>query len=280
MKWYSLHLFYYDKQDIFISECVYRVLNNYDEHHYFFIRYWEGGPHIRLRIKSNNYNHILYIAKSIRTYMSRNPSKIKIDKKRYISNMMELYHKECRDDYNFKLYSNNTVIFQKYIPETKKYLGKEGVSIAENEFIYSSRLALKFIQSNVKKSQKCIISSVYAKQLLDCFYSSNSEKLKFLKNYLDFWENFEGDSLNDYFKSLFVPSNIVNNLENILNQCNNKKIHANYLKDINKQYSYVPYAYKIFLFNFIHLFNNRLGLVPKDEMLIANITRKYYEKIY
>ena len=56
--WVSLHLFYHDNPMPLLVECVQPMIKELYARHllqrFFFIRYWQGGPHIRLRLLPSN----------------------------------------------------------------------------------------------------------------------------------------------------------------------------------------------------------------------------------
>lgn len=56
-EWASFHIFYGGQTDALITGAIHPVvkdlLDNGDINAYFFIRYWNGGPHVRLRLRVN-----------------------------------------------------------------------------------------------------------------------------------------------------------------------------------------------------------------------------------
>ncbi|MDA6131158.1 hypothetical protein OSK38_27810, partial [Escherichia coli] len=52
--WKAYHVFYHGNLDILIQQCIKpitkKLLSEGIAEKFFFIRYWEGGPHIRLRV--------------------------------------------------------------------------------------------------------------------------------------------------------------------------------------------------------------------------------------
>jgi len=99
---------------------------------FFFIRYWEKGPHIRLRFFGDperlEGSVKPLIDQRINDYLARNPSK-RFD----------------QDDPRPELYPNDTVQYIDYEPETERYGGPVGITIGERQFEASSRAVLSAI---------------------------------------------------------------------------------------------------------------------------------------
>src|SRR5689334_7949597 len=88
---------------------------------YFFIRYWENGPHIRLRVLPNCNADQIEIINQIESYSST-----------YFNGLKE-------KDLNY------SIEFNEYIKESGRYGGKEGILIAEKHFKDSSETVIKIL---------------------------------------------------------------------------------------------------------------------------------------
>lgn len=126
--WLSAHLFYAGDLHHLLRHLVIPLLQS-TGYPAFFIRYWEGGPHIRLRL------HIpgtaIAEAKELlndtsRTYFASYPS--------------------SRDDAVYKsgsLLPNNTLQFMAYEPEINRYGNFQSMQWAEQQFVASSDYILE-----------------------------------------------------------------------------------------------------------------------------------------
>ena len=144
--WLSSHLFYEGSLDIFLVKAVLPVVDNLFREglasQFFFIRYWEGGQHIRLRVKGEAEKFISDIKPQIEAhfgkYYEEHPSSR--------SKLIQLSENSKQRHF----FPNNSVQFIEYQPEIKRYGGIKGVDIAENQFEASSKVVLALMKDNDK----------------------------------------------------------------------------------------------------------------------------------
>lgn len=107
---------------------------------YFFIRYWERGPHIRLRFKGDT--DVLEktvkprLAEFFEAYMREHPSQ----------RQTPAWEASLPD--GDRWYPNNTVQWIEYEPEIERYGGDVGILIAERHFQDSSATILQLMQES------------------------------------------------------------------------------------------------------------------------------------
>ncbi|MCY0971130.1 thiopeptide-type bacteriocin biosynthesis protein [Chryseobacterium wangxinyae] len=290
-KWISAHI-YYNELDVIIRESLTTLLN--DEgfsvltEKYFFIRYWDRGAHIRLRVLVRNENeHSVseLINNHFNTFFRKVPS---LDFNRYPT-----------------FFPNNSIQYIQYIPELKRYGGETGILIAENHFYDSSQFVIKLQQPRSKgkiginvddkmslairgnlmmiKSMKMkkpdennfvfrLSSNLFWKEKLEEFipkdqlehkleldYKKNSEQLKKLYRYVVDLEIDGSDKLFNEF---------CNALENTrLEICNN----ISTISSVSRQDLYASY---------LHMFNNRIGLRNHEEYYLYSMIKKTYDEVY
>ncbi|MBI1767318.1 MAG: hypothetical protein HYR67_02960 [Bacteroidetes bacterium] len=136
--WMSAYLYYNEPWDMFLLSAVLPIVEQYNSlnliNRFFFIRYWERGPHIRLRlkltgrlnrekIKSNLIEHFT-------GYYNSNPS---------IRN-----ERPVQSDWRL----NNSIYFIDYEPEYERYGGSFGLEKSEEQFELSSKTILKIFEDN------------------------------------------------------------------------------------------------------------------------------------
>ncbi len=101
---------------------------------YFFIRYWERGPHIRLRLKKEAEIDEAIITKAVHEEISnfilKNPSKLFL--------MPEMEEKKVAESWR----NNNQIYVEEYQPEVSRYGGLNGLALAELQFFASSQMVL------------------------------------------------------------------------------------------------------------------------------------------
>lgn len=105
---------------------------------YFFIRYWEKGPHIRLRffgdLERMEQELKPELEQHFQHYLQQHPS----DRFEPLESLPE----------GFELYPNNSIQFIDYEPETERYGGEKALMIAEKHFQDSSDAVLAIIQES------------------------------------------------------------------------------------------------------------------------------------
>ncbi len=136
--WLAAHLYYNEPWEEFLTKAVEPYISSVMRagvaDRYFFVRYWDRGPHIRLRFKGEtSVIEQLFrpnLLEHFENYFEDRPSKR--TNPNYPVNFPE----------EFKWLPNNSVHFFNYEPEFERYGGNIGVQIAEEHFQLSSDLAL------------------------------------------------------------------------------------------------------------------------------------------
>ena len=143
-KWLAVHLFYNEPWEEFLAKAVKPYVDTLVQTgiaaQFFFIRYWERGPHIRLRIKGekNIIDNIVQpnIEEHFQVYFESKPT-TRTDPS-YPRNFPEHY----------KWYPNNSIQFIPYEREVDRFGGQVGMSLAERQFQLSSETVLRNIKHN------------------------------------------------------------------------------------------------------------------------------------
>ena len=142
--WLAAYLYYNEPWEVFLVDAVEpfvkEVMDNKWAEQYFFIRYWEKGPHIRLRFLGDK--DVLEkevkpaLIKHFETYFKQHPSE------RQDPNWLE----DAEPEYAW--YPNNTVQFIEYEPETDRYGGPHGLIVSEKQFQHSSNAIISIIKES------------------------------------------------------------------------------------------------------------------------------------
>ncbi len=304
--WLSLHLFYgtyYDDLLIKVIEPLKNDLLAQDKiEGYFFIRYYEKGPHLRLRLLLKNHTDRISVkeevVRKIQPFMQEFPS---------IRNTA--FEQEG-------FFPNNSIEEIEYEPEIIRYGGEETITIAEQQFQICSDLVIALIKHYDGLTYNKMMG-VSIKLYLAFAYGHGMSREKavfFFHQYFQNWITIHYINLapdlrlgkrelleNEYVNSFALQSdgliNIANTLWNALisnmvfeeqwlndwiDGC--KRIQAQ-LKEIDSRNKIVPdpmYDYmnlqgfsanenniaKIWM-SYIHMLNNRLGMRNEDESLVA-----------
>lgn len=142
----AVYLYYNEPWESFLSEAVLpyvkTTLQTGIATHYFFIRYWERGPHIRLRFfgEPQHLQNVLRpnLVEHFQSYFQSKPSERKGPS----------YAADVPD--NIRWVPNNSLELVDYQPELDRYGGSTGVAIAERQFFASSQIILNTINAQAK----------------------------------------------------------------------------------------------------------------------------------
>lgn len=295
--WVSVHLFYTHHNHILkngIYPFILDLRKKNEIKRYFFIRYFEKGPHIRLRLLIN----------------PDKKEKIKLS----INNYFQSFFRKYPSTRNFEgknYFPNNTIQYIKYSPEIKRYGGKLAIKIAEKHFEDSSDIVLKLMQ-NYKKWDISIAQGK-AIQLYTIFFKAinlSQETIYYMlikMNHSKLFRNrakiiAQTGNLDRLFTCLFEKNknNIVNNLINIHNIMKNgyikeffwisdfynsiqktekNLIDIGYSKQFKNIINKVEIQKASIYLSYLHMLNNRLGLSNHDEAYLNFIIYKLFFEI-
>lgn len=142
--WLSAHLFYTEPRELLLINAVKpfveQALNKGIAELFFYIRYYEQGPHIRLRLKGED--RVLQqtlkpeLERFFYKYFNDVPSQ-RTDPQQ----SQEIFGSN-------KLFPNNSIQFIAYEQEVDRYGGPIGISIAEKQFQLSSQTVLNIIDES------------------------------------------------------------------------------------------------------------------------------------
>jgi len=245
---------------------------------FFFIRYFEDGPHIRLRINFQN-THFL------------NTSKREIIQR--LLNYLEL------KDASYQSISAPRILKTKYNPEFERYGGANGIAIAEQIFHFSSVHILKSIKSNshwsYSKAMYLALSMNYimiseliidSNELCDFYqfsfnrwfprayynhrtgiYDNDIKKGK-IRTYMDLFNRSKVwilPLLNNLSKgkSMQLPYSVFRE------QIRSVKLSIDIFKEEMLENSKAKYGLHSIYDSYCHMTNNRLGIRNADESMIT-----------
>ncbi len=191
-EWYSLHIFYYETAwfDDLLTGLSEHLKESEQIEDWFFIRYWSGGPHIRLRLLLNNPSSKCMVHNEIYDYCSsfwkQHPTKTAIDKEKYYS-----FYKQDEDYRNeMPLMESQTIEEISYIPELERYGGEAVMDIQEAVFHASSLLAIELIKKADNKYQLKYLISAAAIGYLASKLVKMSERFFVMNAYAyEYWES-------------------------------------------------------------------------------------------
>ncbi|NUR60157.1 MAG: hypothetical protein HOV87_16065 [Catenulispora sp.] len=160
--WVSAHLFHYGDLDALIAGVVGPVVEQLTQSgavdRYFFLRYWEGGQHIRLRMRVTELEQQAMVRDLVqaraRTYFAANPSAAPISQHDYEAFAARAARGERRQDHDARLRAGDAAEFIVYRPEYSAFGDAECVSAVEEHFTDSSRLALEIVSAGASRNRR------------------------------------------------------------------------------------------------------------------------------
>jgi thiopeptide-type bacteriocin biosynthesis protein len=145
--WTSWHAFHHgdvDEVDRFLIEAVGPAMAQRPADSHvpggFFLRYWDGGPHIRLRLRDLDAASEEAVTASLAAWLREHPPKRHSDR-------IEHYARHGLDATGRAWHVHGEVIRSTYDPECDRYGGPSAMRPAEDLFEQSSRLAIATLKS-------------------------------------------------------------------------------------------------------------------------------------
>lgn len=151
--WVSLHAFHQDGTDLLLTTAVDGLVRELDGSldGFFFLRYWEGGPHLRLRLLPRDPADAGMIGERATTvleeHLTAHPPEATWDRERYALLAQEFARREGLAGYDHRLRPAGQVEAVAYRPEYTTFGGPQAVAAVERHFTDSSRLALAILRA-------------------------------------------------------------------------------------------------------------------------------------
>ncbi|HTI27852.1 MAG TPA: lantibiotic dehydratase C-terminal domain-containing protein [Kutzneria sp.] len=142
-RWISAHLCYQGDQDLMLTRVVAPLSGEL-----FFLRHWEGGPHVRLRVRADSHqaDHVRsVISQSAEAFFRDRPSADTMSAEEYAEIAPRLAAAEQLPTFEPVLRPNNSVHFVDYRPDTARYGSGPALAAVEQHLMSASELALDLI---------------------------------------------------------------------------------------------------------------------------------------
>ncbi|MGH3693813.1 MAG: thiopeptide-type bacteriocin biosynthesis protein [Pseudomonas sp.] len=157
-RWVSAHLYYHGALDDLLRCAIDPLVDELAEggltDGFFFIRYWQGGPHLRLRVRLRDQADAQPVEKMIEAgtgrFFARCPSQTLMCSEDY----QRIAERRSRHEFGQRgtmiepLQPNNSLRYVPYAPEEDRLGGPAGVAAFEPHFMDSSVLALELIDAD------------------------------------------------------------------------------------------------------------------------------------
>jgi hypothetical protein len=153
-RWLSAHLYYHDRLDPLLTEMVAPLVRELSGAglvgRCFFLRYWDGGPHLRLRLRLRTTPGARAQVKAQlvdrhAVFTRAHPAPERLDPVSYRRRASRLARWEGLAGFAPEPYPNNSLAFVAYRPEHHRYGRGRNLAAVERHFAESSRIALDLI---------------------------------------------------------------------------------------------------------------------------------------
>lgn len=214
-RWISMHIFYAAPPNHLLLEGVAPLVEELRHRELisrsFFIRYWQEGSHIRLRLlpaPGVTPDAIAAIAEpAIADFLRRRPALYRYDDESYqpfykamfVGEYGEAKWWETYPDGRMPFRPNNSFHYIAYEPEYHRYGGRAGVELAEWHFEVSSNIVLRIMrETNVHVRPILLGQSVrLTLPFLYGFIEQDEQLVGFLGRYMQYWQQSFHKELSD-----------------------------------------------------------------------------------
>ncbi len=303
--WASIHIFLSDpaKNEAFLVDYLPSFARDLVKagraKYWFFMRYWEGGPHIRFRFLTSSRQEEQAVVELIRNNISVWKAKVALDKESYYAN--HTFDGSSIPVEELPWYPDGSVEAIQYQPEIHRYGGAYAITANEKLFSLSSSLALvltKATQKNPAKRYSLALSMMLASL---CAYRYELKTIiDFFSAYAGYWQQYSEQTkrlaateLSEPFvepahvamiKSIILrakanektnePQSIWSHgVQSFVTELSKLQLNGQLCSPMDGQVVVSAPASEGAILNIIssqmHMLNNRLGLTPSQELLLS-----------
>jgi Lantibiotic biosynthesis dehydratase C-term len=159
--WLSAHVFYHGDLDVLVGELITPLTKELARRRlarqFFFLRYWDGGPHIRLRVRpargrsGDEVGEL--VTRRCDAYLRRRPAPDRIDEQEYKRSAARMARWEATTPLP-RMYPNNSVVFIPYVREGHRFGDGRSMLAVERHFAESSQIALEMLSARPTSEQR------------------------------------------------------------------------------------------------------------------------------
>lgn len=160
-RWTSLHVFHDGDLDVVVTDLVAALRTRLDAEGAsagtFFLRYWEGGPHLRIRVlpRAGREDDVRAIVEhEAATFLVRRPAPALLTQEEYARYAPGLAAAEGMADYERTRRPNNSFAHVPYRPETHRYGTGASLHAAEDHFVTCSDTVLRLLTAGATANQR------------------------------------------------------------------------------------------------------------------------------
>lgn len=239
---------------------------------WFFIRYWEGGPHIRLRFV--NHDNLKKKTLEIGEQFFQEHIVDSIERDLFYSR--STFDGKEVDPSTLPWYDSGSIIEKPYIPEIERYGDGELLHRSEEIFHLSSQMVVEIVKRSTTLNSR-LYSSIY--MMVHLLKKLGFLEYHFLDLYQKYWKTLAKSEVkvaNQEVLNKIIGSILQDKISNNLLDYYIKRMVQGFhkIKELTtrEELSYI-------LSSQLHMTNNRLSVTPELEYLISKNVRDYIGKV-
>ncbi|MEN3613814.1 lantibiotic dehydratase C-terminal domain-containing protein [Plantactinospora sp. ZYX-F-223] len=194
--WVSAHAFYQGDQDHLlvnaVDPLVTELMSGGRARGWFYLRYWDGGPHVRLRVlpavgaDSDEIRET--VDRRLAAYFRDNPSTPVMTENAYAESAAMLAEWEQTEPLFRSLQPNDSVVHVPYRREHNRYGYGAAIEAVERHFVQSSTVAMRLLRQGASPRERS--TAAYA-MILIAWLSCEPDPVR-LRNRIDFGRGYQG----------------------------------------------------------------------------------------
>ena len=161
--WESLHLFYHrgsTDSDALLLNAIAPTMNDAQQRKdltsWFFVRYWQGGPHFRIRFRESRPAASGEICRTLAGHLAtRTKNDTPLEPAEYYRSFTA---RDTDPVATYGWHSDHSIVRSRYVPETERYGGAVGLAVSEDMFGVSTQAALAAIRLSPDRDRRLDLS--------------------------------------------------------------------------------------------------------------------------
>lgn len=145
-----------------------------------FLRYWAGGPHLRLRLRDASAHDVDHVTQRLRDAAARPAARVALD--------AEAFYAQFRGPGAQDWFDDGQVVLAPYVPETDRYGGPRARRRCEELFEASSQIAVDVLAAARSEQEVRLVGIDFLLLTLDRLAADPTEAMLSARRYFAAWD--------------------------------------------------------------------------------------------